>query len=103
MSDEENTTPASPAWMQTQAPKVETEKPSKSRRPRRTKAQMAESRAPIAGTVVEIVDNETVTPCIDYETAHSEPISAHDLVRAYGPLAVSVLALITAVTALLRH
>lgn len=45
MSTEENDTPpASPSWMQSQQPKTETAPP-KSRKPRRTKAQMAEAKA----------------------------------------------------------
>ncbi len=106
MTDQDNDTPpASPSWMQSQEPKVAEFKPAKPRKSRRTKAQMAESRAsapPIAGVVVAVDDDTVRVAPTDYETVHHETYTARDLARDYGPLAVGVLALIVAIAALLR-
>ncbi len=125
MSTEENDAPAtggvsaSPSWMATQAPKAVPLMPStsqdvtplpKSRRPRRTKAQMladaaARPDAQIAGTVngeiVSLVDDHTVRAAENYPPPLTWYERNHVLTR-HAPLAVGVLALIVACFALAR-
>jgi hypothetical protein len=104
VSDEENkmTPQATPAWMQSQNAKPESTPP-KSRRPRRTKAQMAEARAAALGTesiipasAVDQISDDTV------RVRAVERARPSEIVRSYLPTAIALVALALAVAAHVR-
>jgi hypothetical protein len=116
MSEEKIEGPPAPPWMQSQQA-ADTTPPTekKSRRPRRTKAQMLadadarpDARPPTSIATLMAAEDTADAVARDLFVApksrmyEQAPSTWGDLAMAHGPLAVGVLALIVAVFALLK-
>lgn len=95
MSDEENkmTPQATPAWMQTQAEKAESLAP-KSKRTRRTRAQMAEARAsdPPPAVAAAIEDTRDAVAA-DLNAIRPRPRPEIEFIRRHHPTFIAIVAL----------
>lgn len=100
MSDE-NTT--GPAWLASQQPAAESTAP-KSRRPRRTKAQMAEARATIAPPdIATTMAAEDTAKAIAVDLSRAlGPRSRIEFIRRHHPTFIACAALALATAALVK-
>lgn len=98
MSDEEKTpTNSTPGWMQSQAT-PETVAP-KSKRTRRTKAQMAEARASSPPAAVAAAEDTRDAVVADIEGVEMRPRPEIEFIRRHHPLFIAIVALLVACAA----